>query len=361
MSPYQALRRLADLGTLRQKGMFFTASQLAEDLWEPLLADMPENPVVVDPASGAGDLVMPVAEWSGRTDTKVVIRLNDIEDVFLPLARSRLVHVAESVEVTTECSDFLADTSFGEGATHVALNPPYFMLDVERTWGSGSVNAAAVFVEHALLHMGPGSTLVAVLPDVLRSGSRYGRWRDFVESKGSITRVSPRGQFDSDTDVHVFLLTVRVGGSGPHIPWVEDSGAVDRLQDHCEVRVGPVVPHRHAEDGPEVPYLTAKNLASGRPERRRFRGRLESGPMVLVNRTSRPGDRPRVRARIRTDGTAAAVENHLLILKPSDGTLDGCERIVEVLTRDSTWAYLDERIRCRHLTVSALKEVPWQT
>ncbi len=361
VSPYDALRRLADVDTLRQKGTFFTASQLASELWEPELAGLPEGAVILDPASGAGDLVMPVVKWAAHTDTAISIRLNDVEDVFLPIARSRLLHAAESVTVKTTCSDFLADTKFAEGVTHLALNPPYFSLESERVWGSGRVSAAAVFVEHALRHMKRGSTLLAVLPDVLRSGSRYGKWRDFVESTGAVGRVAPWGQFDSHTDIHVFLLTVRVGCTGPHVPWVRDDGARERLQDHCEVRVGPVVPHRDADEGPTVPYLTAKNLATGKPERRRFAGRLERGPLVLVNRTSRPGDRPRLRARILLDTTPSAVENHLLVVKPLDGTLQGCETIVELLGRESTWEFLDERIRCRHLTVSALKEIPWRT
>ena len=361
VSPYDALRRLADLETLRQKGTFFTAAQLAHELWEPELVHMPEDAVILDPASGAGDLVIPVAAWAGRTNTTTSIRLNDVEDVFLPIARSRLLHVTPSVTVTTKCSDFLADAHFAEGVTHLALNPPYFSLDCERPWGSGKVSAAAVFVEHALRHMDAGSTLLAVLPDVLRSGSRYGKWRAFVESVGSVARVAPQGQFDSATDIHVFLLTVRVGGSGPHVPWVKDGGATERLQDNAQVRVGPVVPHRDGEEGPDVPYLTARNLAAAKTERRRFAGRLERGPMVLVNRTSRPGDRPRIRARIVSDTTPSAVENHLLIVRPLDGTIKSCERIVELLGRESTWAFLDERIRCRHLTVSALKEIPWWT
>lgn len=360
-TPYQMLRRLADVDTLRRKGTFFTADQLAGALWEPIYPELNGDSIVLDPASGAGDLVIPVARWASQTQTRLRILLNDVEDIFLPIACSRLRSANESIDVTTYSSDFLSQLDVAPGVTHLAINPPYFAMNVERDWARGKVSAAAVFVEHALLQMRPGATLLAVLPDVLRSGSRYAKWRALVESAGTVARVAPQGQFDAYTDVHVFLLTVRVGGTGAHASWVSDAKSGDRLGDHCEVRVGPVVPHRDSEEGPNVPFVSARNLTSGTQERRRFRGRLEKGPMVLVNRTSRPGDRPRIRARVRFDDAPVAVENHLLVLKPLDGSRRSCERIVELLGRESTWEYLDERIRCRHLTVSAIKEIPWQT
>jgi len=55
----------------------------------------------------------------------------------------------------------------------------------------------------------------------------------------------------------------------------------------------------------------------------------------------------------------ALVENHLIVLTPKDGSSDTCRRAIDLL--DSTLArqWLDERIRCRHLTVRAILEMPW--
>jgi hypothetical protein len=39
--------------------------------------------------------------------------------------------------------------------------------------------------------------------------------------------------------------------------------------------------------------------------------------------------------------------------------LRDCEKLVQVLRRESTTEWLNERIRCRHLTVSAVADIPW--
>lgn len=56
---------------------------------------------------------------------------------------------------------------------------------------------------------------------------------------------------------------------------------------------------------------------------------------------------------------AVAVENHLVVLRPLDGSQAACEQLLGVLDSEATSQWLDRRIRCRHLTVGALQTVPW--
>lgn len=120
------------------------------------------------------------------------------------------------------------------------------------------------------------------------------------------------------------------------------------------------MPHRDDEVGPLVDFVTARSISAGTPLTRRFSGRLERGPMVLINRTSRPGETPRVRARAYRSEEPVAVENHLLIVKPKlDGEIS-IEAILAILRHADTAEFLDRRIRCRHLTVGAVKEIPWR-
>src|SRR5947199_205816 len=59
------------------------------------------------------------------------------------------------------------------------LNPPYGRVQAPDSvdWASGSVSEAGIFAEHALAKLGDNSRFCAILPDVLRSGSRYHAWR----------------------------------------------------------------------------------------------------------------------------------------------------------------------------------------
>lgn len=382
LEPYEALRSMVPLSELRALGVFFTGVEIADQVWDPVLSTLSVESVVVDPACGAGDLLLkPAAHLAGRyektSELSFQIRGADLEDSFLRTARARL-RFRHAQDGRTEAfhrfeqRNFLSDPSSVRDATHVVMNPPFFAMQAPAgcSWGAGSVNSAAVFVMKALESMKEGARLLAVLPDVLRSGARYQKWRSQVANLSGVSRVQTLGQFDQATDVHVFILDVvikpadrRNGGPGES-KWPEASeatAATGTVADFFEVRVGPVVPHRDPQTGPEVPFLTTKTIAASTfpTETRKFSGRLYSGPMVLISRTSRPGQSPRARATIWMDDTFAAVENHLLVLKPLDGKIESCKRLVALLHDSKTTDFLDARIRCRHLTVGAVREIPW--
>jgi hypothetical protein len=116
--------------------------------------------------------------------------------------------------------------------------------------------------------------------------------------------------------------------------------------------------------GTESPYVCARDLAGNHEHsagavRRRHRGRRFRPPFVAVRRTSRPakGGR-RVPATIVRGGEPILAENHLLICRPKDGSLASCHELVELLSSSEAGIWLDARIRCRHLTVGALRELP---
>ena len=125
------------------------------------------------------------------------------------------------------------------------------------------------------------------------------------------------------------------------------------------------MPHRHKHFGPWRAYILARVLPPGGTfdvslaQHRRFEGRTFTPPFVAVRRTSAPGDQSRAVATIVTGEQKVAVENHLLVLEPRDRSLESCKRVLKVLTNIRTKEWLDQRIRCRHLTVGSLRDLPW--
>lgn len=360
-TPYQVLRRLVPRAERRVRGTYFTSSALAASLWADALDSITAGSIIVDPACGAGDLLIPAAEHvSASSLGNVVVRACDIDEDLTRVATARLRQALETDSSLVEgiAADFMADTTSLADATHVVLNPPFVPILAAESWGSGNVNSAALFAIRALAAMRHGARLLAVLPDVLRSGSRYGAWRASVQRLGAINSIRTLDVFDDHADIHVFTIDITVGDTKHAATWPGQTPAGPTLRDFAHVRVGPVVPHRDPEEGQLCTYITARSLASGESLERKFAGRKERGPLVLVNRTSRPGER-RVRTHLWTGTDEVAVENHLLVVVPKDGVT--CSEIVAVLDSSSASGFLDERIRCRHLTVQALSEIPWQT
>jgi hypothetical protein len=229
------------------------------------------------------------------------------------------------------------------------------------------VNSAAIFVLSCLSRANNGAQFSAILPDVLRSGSRYERWRRQVERLSRISSIELHGQFDQLADVDVFHLNAerRFQSAGGRAAWQGVALSTSRLGDHAEVRVGPVVQYRDPLLGRWFPFIQAKTLPSWEKHRpgdscRRFQGRTFRPPFVVVRRTSRPGDKFRAIGTIIMGRRRVAVENHLLVVLPHDRTVRGCETVMRQLKQDATSSWLDERICCRHLTVSSLAELPWR-
>lgn len=398
----QRLRSLVPLQVRRDEGAFFTGGEVRSrvsalmDTGEPSTAER-----FWDPTCGAGDLLLAAADRLpiGSTLAETVrlwgrrLRGSDQQQPFVDAARLRLLLAAAarhrgevspgSINVDAGLRAFrgiqagdglalLRSTSSYRG--HLLLNPPYGSApaDPDCDWTSGAVSQAAVFVLAAAQALGIQQRMFAVLPDVLRSGSRYEPWRSRVESLLDVERADLYGQFDAQTDIDVFLMRAarrrKRTPSVPAGPWWPAPMASSSVEDAFEVRVGAVVDNRDPHEGPVAPFLTARDLppsgAKGVPGRsRQFAGRLVTPPFIAIRRTSRPGSRAGGEARaagvLVTGVDPVAVDNHLITATPLDGGEAECKRLLQVLESSEVSEWLDQRIRCRHLTVGVVRSLPW--
>ena len=386
------LRETVPLDVRRKIGAFFSSSRLRSTALATYYAGDLAGSSIADPAMGAGDLLIEAAHRlpveTGLTATLQswgrILYGRDIEPDFVRLAKARLVLTAISRGAMPASGDhtrlgqvfpgirvgdgldFLeTDRAFG----HIVMNPPFAYRPAPSSadWSQGRTNTAAVFLAKAIEYAKPGTTITAILPDVIRTGSRYERLRSLVSDCLDVTGIEPYGQFDRWTDVDVFILK-GVVVEHPHSrttrPWWETkSGAT--VGDLFAVSVGTVVPHRDPESQPCRHYLRAKAIPLGGEfkvsgaEMRGFQKRTYSPPFVVVRRTSRPGDKSRGIGTLISGTGNALVENHLIVLEPKDGTIETCLQLVNLLESSLAKGWLDERIRCRHLTVAAIKEMPW--
>ncbi len=359
-----------------------------------MLQTISHDSVIVDLACGAGDLLLActprlrrhptLAQTLEDWATKLIGR--DIHAEFVEAAKLRLIlqavrlggfhgesvpPIARLFPQLTVASGLAAD-ALQVPATHIVVNPPFVPVLAPSgcTWGTGSVTSAALFFETWLRRAPVGARVAAILPEVLRSGSRYRAWRRMIEGRCDVDQIQVLGQFAPDVDIDVFALHGRVREpaiASALTDWLksEEVGTTrQRLGELFEISVGSLVPYREPRRGPWTPTVYPKGLPAWSivreiTVRRRFSGRTVVPPFVVVRRTSRPGDSGRAIATIIATDRAVAVENHLLVLVPRDGTLRTCRAAVDALRRPETDAWLDRRIRCRHLTVPAMAEVPF--
>jgi len=386
-----ALRRLIPLERLRKDGAFFTQSALAARIMRHLPSSPPS--IFFDPACGAGDLLLAAARRLPlRASLPATLQLwgkrlsgRDQYDEFVRATKARLLLLAmERLDIRKGFSkgvpaDLFPMISVGDGLNArrayqrsdcILLNPPYCAspAPVDCNWAAGSMTSAAVFFEVALQHSRLGTRILAILPEVLRTGSRYAKWRTHVRQQCSIKSLRICGVFGNSVDIDIFILaavtkkkSLRRGKSVWHCA---KTNAVSKVGDMFDVHVGAVVPHRHRKNGPQSPYIHAKSLPRWEeltsPPRgvRRFKGTLFLPPFVAVRRTSRVEDTYRAVGTIVAAGAPVAVENHLLVCRPKDGSIGRCRALLDCLKSEKSNAFLNKRIRCRHLTVGAVRELP---
>ncbi len=389
--PGRVLRERVTQAELRRQGAFFTGAKLARRLAKTAYDKAAAKQSYYDPACGAGDLLIaialkfPLEETFAETLEAWGLRLGgrDLSSDFVRLTKARLTLLAAKrtrvrppfdpsvlagAFPNITVGDSLGPSRRLPNTDVVVMNPPfgYAVAPDECGWASGRVNHAALFVERAIHDLSDEARIVAILPDVLRSGSRYTAWREMIRASGRVTRETSIGVFDQWTDVDVYLFDF-----SKH---VRDDRACDEARSRKKptygvgkrfaVHVGPVVPHRHAETGPRVPYIHARSIpcwseCNDIVETRRFAGRLFTPPFVTVRRTSRPDSGNRAIATLILGSHPVAVENHLIALLPEDGTVETCRQLMRRLRSPRTDAWINSRLRCRHLTTRALAEMPW--
>ncbi len=393
--PGKELRNCVSLDQLRLAGAYFTGRQLSERLAAPLAQPLQGGATVSDPACGAGDLLvacarhLPVFQNLMATLETWGTQLHgqDIHPEFVLATKLRLMLLAlsrgsvplsampspDDVFPFIRVADSL-ERDLPLSPTEIfVLNPPFTLvaLDERRPWADGVVSEAALFIERLVLESSKGTQIHAILPDVLRAGSRYRRWREFVAERAEVDQIRLAGHFDALTEVNVFTcrLTVDTSPMKMSAEWWSTSETRDeiqqRLSDLVEVKVGTVVPHRHPDAGEGHPFAQVHDLPAwqivqcGDLPRRGFSGTVFKPPFVAVRRTSRSDDSYRAVGTLVTGSEAVAVENHLLVLIPNDSSLSKCRAVLRNLRDDRTKRWLDERIRCRHMTVTALRDLPW--
>ncbi len=378
------LRSSVPLESRRASGAFLTGRRLAERL---VNGEFARHSQIVDPAIGAGDLLLAVAKNLPRRPTALATldgwgkRLigRDLDGAMVRVARLRLALLAAQLTDTPLLASeerlerALPEVRSGDGRALVykkpvlmLLNPPFGTVVAKKNWGAGRLPRAALFAEECFRAAPFGSSIRAILPDVLRSGSNLSRWRASVGELLATATVERWGQFDRWTDIDVFLLRGERGSGGAEIEWWPTSEAVETVSDSFRVRVGVVVPHRDAEHGPVSPYLCARDLPTKGEFRagektRRHRGTRFEPPFVAIRRTSRPTDTgQRLIATLVRGSEPILVENHLIVCQPRDGTLASCRKLIRTLASAETTDRINQRIRCRHLTVTAVREIPFQ-
>lgn len=386
----EELRRTVSLKTRREYGAFFTDSLLAKKVLKLLAPTFTDKSIVYDPACGAGNLLISVSDYIQESNinfkcesqlfgtdlhgefieaTQLRLRTNSL--LKQPTHSYKVFNIQAKKKYSIAKGDGLLSNKFYEKATHIFVNPPFNQTKPSEklSWSQGKVSAAALFIDKIIQHSNPGVSIIAILPDVLRSGTRYEKWRTMVEKECIIENTVLLGQFDkyADVDVYAIKMTKRLKSisniikAQSAIP--KNANQNQTLSDLFDICVGPVVDNRDKKDGPSHPYLVSRGLEgwSIQKEVKRYRkhsGKAFEGPFVVVKRTSRMGDSHRAIATIINVDSPVFIDNHLIVLTPISKTLKDCKKALLILKNGKTDDWLNNKIRCRHLTVKAISEIP---
>ncbi len=388
--PSRVLRAQPEQSGFKQQGAYFTGAKLALRVAKTAVTHSGKN-LYYDPACGAGDLLLaiacklPLADTLQETLDEWGTHLAgcDISGDFVRLAKARLTLLAAKRCRSSAPFDLrpapdrfpkivnansLSAVPRTPKVDVVVMNPPfgYTLAPADCDWASGRVNTAALFVDRAIRDARLGSHIVAILPDVLRSGTRYVPWREMVRASGTVLSERSLGQFDPWTDVDVYLLHFQRSASArrPKQPATPRPTPTRGIGKRFHVHVGPVVPHRHPKNGPIVPYLHARSIpgwteSSDLHEKRKFGGRLFQPPFVTIRRTSRPDEGKRAVATVILGDDPVAVENHLIVCLPKNGSTNTCRELIRRLRSPRTDDWLNKHLRCRHLTTRLVAHMPW--
>ena len=400
----KTLRKLVPNPELQAAGAYFTGESMADQLVNYMPSEGLASRTILDSACGGGNLLLAHARrlevksnffdtlsyWGG------LIQGIDLHNEFVRATRSRLALLAalrgialhghsffdgKQIDIKQlfpkiSCGDSL-DINWPDSDL-LLLNPPFNLVYVPNdcSWASGRVSQAALFIIKAITTARKGTIIRAILPDILRSGSRYRKWRVLVERLATVESIEILGQFDKQTNVDVFILTLFITAPNnfKRVNWVQNrvidvKEAISTVGDLCKITVGKVVPHRDKEEGQEYAYLDVKHLPKWTTLhpgeiRRRFSGEVFETPFVIVRRNSRSKDSHRAVATLVVSGDPlnnelVAVENHLFVIKPNTSTLEDCQELMRVLHEERTNTWLNERIRCRHLNKISIHSIPW--
>lgn len=392
--PSEELRNLVPISDIKKSGAFFTEKKLTDFALSRFLKTINHSSVILDPACGVGDLLIPclsrLLQNDGLSqnleflDSRIIGR--DIHEEFIKLTKIRLVLslIQNDIKIgpysqndfirsfkNIKLTSSIVDQRTVESSTHILLNPPYTNISAGTncTWGSGKINYAAVFLERCVKYSRPGTNILAILPDVLRSGSRYKKWREIIAKNTKLVGLKLYGQFSMNADVDVFILECIKKESNNFQNFKDNywqyptSKITACTKNLFDVYTGPVVDYRDEHEGPEVDFLKPVfikkwGITSEIKPKRKYRGKLSKPPFLVIQRTSRFKDKSRASATVVNSKNLVAVENHLFVLKPIDNTVETCIKMMKILKNKKTDNWINSRIRCRHLTIEVIKNIP---
>lgn len=385
------LRRAVPIEVRREFGAFFTGSDLRTRLLS-CGSRVGSDSVFYDPTCGMGDLLLAAAKMLplGRTLQETLktwgqqLSGTDLHPEFVEGAKTRLGllarqrHQAERIAVDTSVdyfpyirvADALGEHAEFQRATCILMNPPFGAIPAPDNckWGSGRISAAALFVTNILERAMPGTEILAILPEVLRSGSFSDRWRNTVSELAEVELVESFGIFDESADVDVFLMRLVCRQShckAATMNWPSaELKTATTISDFFNVHVGRVVPHRDEKRGLNYAYIHPRCVPlwaemTEFSETRSHQGKPYLPPFVAIRRTSRPEQHFRAAAAVIGGDQPVFVENHLIVCEPKDGNLATCNELMKQLRTEAVNEFLNARIRCRHLTVTAIRDVPF--
>lgn len=390
--PNRALRKVVPLKKLQETGTYFTGDVLANLVLENFI-EKSFSKLIYDPACGVGDLLISAARQLPLLDNLTQTLKHwgerlygyDLHPEFIRATKARLVltALARGVQIDRNpmqnVDELFPNIHINDGLTTsinslmpswILLNPPFHPVKVSKDcqWAGGKVSAAALFLDKWISGSAQGTKIIAILPDVLRSGSFYKHWRENIISKALINKIEIYGKFDDLTEVDVFILYLTVDSKQNKDLsadwWETTTDTKNTVGDLFDISVGRVVPYRDAEEGPEYDYIEPKTLPKWETlksisKRRKFSGKVTRPPFVVIRRNSRSDDKYRAVGTLIISSNPIAVENHLIILKPKDGKISTCNNLLDLLKSPEANSWLNQRIRCRHLTVPAIEQLPW--
>jgi hypothetical protein len=388
--PSKELRRVISIELQRKYGAFFTGTVLSNRLLNEVELSKKQK-IIYDPSCGMGDLLLAVARKLPLKKTiKQTIsnwgeRLSgtDIHPEFIEGTKARLIMLARKRHMNNcidsldwnksfpniQVSDGLLEKEAYMRASIILMNPPFgkVIAPLECDWATGQISESAKFIINAIENSDSGTEIVAILPDVLRSGTSYQRWRNKVSDLARIQFIESFGLFDKTADVDIFILKLikrEKQGIKTTNRWPEFEQEIGTtIDDFFDVNVGRVVPHRDIKSGINYKYIHPRCVPTWSimyefTETRKHKGQPFIPPFVVIRRTSRPGDLYRANATVISGKNPIAVENHFIVCRPKDGKLNTCIKLMHKLKNEHVNQYLNQRIRCRHLTVSAVTMIP---
>lgn len=389
-----ALYQTVPVTMRKEQGIFFTNHALAEKISSNLSNLLAKGIKVADPACGAGNLLsacanyLPIGNsleetidiWSslifGCDLVEEFVSATKLRLMLLAAIRSRDAKNVKNIVSKMEAfpglrvKDILSSDDIAERVDCVVVNPPFGNINApdDCEWATGIVQKAGVIFEQIMRSASEGQQIIAILPDVLRSGTRYGKWRQLITDLASSVTIELTGRFDKEVDVDVFILNTIAGNGCSQVDWLILDTRIEKpiksISDYFDIHVGSVVPNRDSEDGPSYPYIHARTIPAWETvehihETRKYKGTVFKPPFVAVHRTSSPRDRYRCVGTIINANTEVAVENHLIVLSPKNHSLEKCDELLRSLKHNDTNKWMNSRICCRHLTVASMKELPW--